>query len=72
MQIPESPRLLFQLGYEEDACEALERYAAWNGTSLPPGELVTEEEKARLVGQSPGHGISPLKKKVHNSLMSLQ
>eukprot|EP00117_Sycon_ciliatum_P037033 scpid47972/ scgid27779/ Synaptic vesicle 2-related protein len=48
--IPESPRLLLQLGYEEDACEALEKFARWNGTSLPPGELVTEEEKAFLSG----------------------
>ena len=56
--------MLLHLGYEEDACEALERYASWNGASLPPGELVTEEEKTILFGnESENSSMVDVKKK---------
>ena len=50
-QIPESPRYLLERGHKVEALEALQRIARMNGIKLPPGELVTEEEKAILCGR---------------------
>ena len=47
----ESPRYLLQKGQVKKATRILARVSSWNGIALPPGELVTQEEKERIVAE---------------------
>ena len=45
----ESPRYLLQKGDITKAVKILARVSSWNGCELPPGQLVTQDEKERIV-----------------------
>ena len=47
----ESPRYLLQKGHVEKAKNILARVASWNKYQLPPGQLITQDEKERIIAE---------------------
>ena len=47
----ESPRYLVQKGDIKRATKILARVSSWNGCELPPGQLVTQDEKERIIAE---------------------
>ena len=47
----ESPRYLLQKGEVKKAINILARVLSWNGYELPPGQLVTQDEKDRIMAK---------------------
>ena len=47
----ESPRYLLQKGEVKKAIKILARVLSWNGYDLPPGQLVTQDEKDRIMAK---------------------
>ena len=51
----ESPRYLLQKGDIKKATKILSRVSSWNGCELPPGRLVTQDEKERIIAGQEDH-----------------
>lgn len=47
----ESPRYLVQKGDIKRATKILARVSSWSGCELPPGQLVTQDEKERIIAE---------------------
>ena len=53
----ESPRYLLQKGDVTKATEILAYISSWRGQQLPPGQLVTQDEKERIVAEQSHQSI---------------